>query len=304
MPPTRCPTTAAFLALVIGRSHALTLPPIQHATRRSAFKHLGSVAATTALLRPTIAHGDDSLAARMAKRDAKVLKKQVFGIPPGEQVYPEWLQGEWDTTVSFQGYEFPSIEGFSKSDLVADVTVAGFQKLSIAQLVDVGRPSVSYATRWVASGSGGSVEDRAFNLRQAIDAGLEGSAAPARTVGRVDFGPGAPSSSLPPGEAGVAVNRVEYDGRRNPNRCSVVMLEGATRNAERIELFTNARESEVVGARGFVCSENLRQVTFSLSQDVGVARQVGLEGRGMSAVPGRRRGMADGPNPITTLPSC
>ena len=94
---------------------------------------------------------------------------------------------------------------------------------------------------------------------------------------------------------------------RSPNRCSVVFKEAATRNAERIELFTNSREGEEVlavfdtaydaryllklllislsaqvngegGQRLFLTSEYIRQVTFSPGPlgGSGVPRQVGF----------------------------
>jgi hypothetical protein len=43
---------------------------------------------------------------------------------------------------------------------------------------------------------------------------------------------------------------VEYSAAENPNRLTLRLVSGASPNAERIELFTNARESELrwVGA--------------------------------------------------------
>ena len=77
-----------------------------------------------------------------------------------------------------------------------------------------------------------------------------------------------------------AVDSVLYDPSSNPNRLSINFVKNRTRNAERIELFCNARESELVSSPNdprlsiFVASEYIRQVTFSLSQEFGVARQV------------------------------
>lgn len=78
-----------------------------------------------------------------------------------------------------------------------------------------------------------------------------------------------------------SVGQVIYDARANPNRLSIEFTKNKTRNAERIELFCNGRESELIsnaetneGRNIFVCSEFVRQVTFSLSQEFGVARQV------------------------------
>jgi len=202
---------------------------------------------------PASTHAVESLRDRLAKRDAKALKKPIFSAQPELQVLPSWFLGCWDTTVTFNGFEFPPIEGLSKETLVKDVGLAGFQKLSIAMLVDVGKQSTTYETRFgpapvvgVFPAKPGAIEDRAFNLKSSIEA----------TLAR-------------PG----CVPRVDYDSRSNPNRCSVTFAEGATRNAERIELFTNNRESEVIDERTFVASELFRQVTFSASQTAGVPRE-------------------------------
>ena len=71
---------------------------------------------------------------------------------------------------------------------------------------------------------------------------------------------------------------VAYDAKRSPNRCSVVFEQSRTRNAERIELFTTGRETETLETADappvFLASESFRQVTYSLSQQFGVPRQV------------------------------
>lgn len=33
---------------------------------------------------------------------------QIFNVPPGEMVYPAWMEGTWDVTCEFTGYQFPS----------------------------------------------------------------------------------------------------------------------------------------------------------------------------------------------------
>ena len=43
--------------------------------------------------------------------------------------------------------------------------------------------------------------------------------------------------------AGAAVEEVEYSAAENPNRLTLRLVAGASPNAERIELFTNAREA-------------------------------------------------------------
>lgn len=72
------------------------------------------------------------------------------------------------------------------------------------------------------------------------------------------------------------VQRVEYS-LSNPNRCSIVFNEGATRNAERIELFSSARSSEQPSPTTFLSNEAIRQVTYSFSQQFGIAREVFTE---------------------------
>ena len=235
-------------------------------------------------------------------------------------MYPPWFEGEWETEVNFRGFEFPTLPQLTKEQLVADTSVAGFQKLSIAMLVDVGRPKSEYITRFVPDGSGsaagraaGVIEDKPFNIRAAID----GVLCPTR------------------GDCAPFVKDVTYD-KANPNRISVAFepqvclltavattttttmittitttmittitatatatttttttttstttttttIAQRTRNAERIELFTNSRESQAIelggGASasptpGFLTAEGIRQVTYSLSQQFGVARQV------------------------------
>lgn len=214
---------------------------------------VGLVWGNGVLLQPDDVHAAESLRDRMAKRDPKALTKPLFSAQPALQVLPSWFSGSWDTTVKFNGFEFPPIEGLSKETLVKDVGLAGFQKLSIAMLVDVGKPSTTYETRFgpapvvgVFPAKPGAVEDRAFNLRSSVEATL----------------------ALP-----GCVTRVDYDSRANPNRCSIVFAQGATRNAERIELFVNNRESELLDEHTFLASELFRQVTFSASQTAGVPRE-------------------------------
>lgn len=187
------------------------------------------------------------LAAKLSARDPAALKNSVFNIPPAAQVYPQFMRGEWEVKATFAGFLFPS-KSLSKSKVTADVSIPGFQKCSIAALADVGRDLTQYRMRIDDRG----LEDRPFTLAQQIDSHL----------------------------GYKAVKEVFYDGASNPNRLSISFEPYKTRNAERIELFCNARESELVpnptrdSLKIFVCSEYIRQVTFSLSQEFGVARQV------------------------------
>ena len=102
----------------------------------------------------------------------------------------------------------------------------------------MGRPSTRFEMR---------IDDRLSNLKASIDAHLTYK----------------------------AVNRVTSS---NPNRVSIEFVPYKTINAERIELFTNARESQelvVDGINTFICSEYIRQVTFGTGSTPGVPRQVG-----------------------------
>ena len=191
-------------------------------------------------------YSKNGLAARLAQRDPAALKNKVFNVPPAAQVYPPWLRGEWDVSSSFNGFIFPSRK-IPKDKLTQDYSIAGFQKCSIAATADVGKENVRF--RWAVDEKTG-LENRSANLMKQIDAYL----------------------------GYQSVKEVIYDAKANPNRISIDFVDYKTVNAERIELFCNARESEeYVSADGlpvFVCSEYARQVTFGTGSTPGVPRQV------------------------------
>ena len=147
-----------------------------------------------------------------------------------------------------QLYYFVSFVYIDK--VVANVDIPGFQKLSIAQVGDVGRETTNYQMN-IDPSTG--LEDRQLSISTSINAHL----------------------------GYEAVREIEYNVKDNPNRLSIDFIPQRTRNANRIELFYNGRESELVpssqsasGQTVFVCSEYIRQVTFGLSKEFGVARQV------------------------------
>jgi len=71
---------------------------------------------------------------------------------------------------------------------------------------------------------------------------------------------------------------VEYEPTRDANRTTVNIKPGASPNAERIELFANARESETRRTDGtFFASEASRQVTLGYGRDFGTARVVNTD---------------------------
>eukprot|EP00466_Bigelowiella_natans_P003003 jgi/Bigna1/86714/estExt_fgenesh1_pg.C_130039 len=195
-----------------------------------------------------------TLRERLEKRR---LDKAVFNRIPGVQEYPSWMEGTWEVQAKFEGFEFPS--SIPKSQLVKDVSVPGFQKVSVAYIPDIDR----------------IVADLSSNLRSIIN------------------------SYTQPG----AVENIAYDARKNPNRVTIDLRQGITRNAARIELFTNgtllptinfcdlsqsARESELTnkdeqldtspslslsddGSGGpssplFITSESIRQVNLGYGE--------------------------------------
>ncbi len=250
---------AAIISLLVccccSRSvEALSSPEI---SRRNVLRTSYTAAATPILnqllfLPPDIANAAGNtggLANKLSQRDPSMLKNSVFNIPRGPQIYPEFMTGDWDVTMKFRGFLFPS-PSIPKEKLVANVAIPGFQKLSIATVGDVGREITKYQ---MSIDKSTKLEDRKLSLATSIN-------------GHLGYD---------------AVREVIYDPRDNPNRISVDFIPNRTRNANRIELFCNGRESELVKAEDsasgqtvFVCSEYIRQVTFGLSQEFGVARQV------------------------------
>ena len=75
-------------------------------------KRTSAIATTTAISSsiPSISHAaiSEGLASKLSKRDPAVLKNSVFNIPPGPQVYPDFMRGKFDVTMKFRGFIFPS----------------------------------------------------------------------------------------------------------------------------------------------------------------------------------------------------
>ena len=197
-----------------------------------------------------------SLAQKLSLREPSALSNSVFNIPPSTQVYPQFMRGSWNVTLKYSGYIFPS-QKIPRDRLTTNAQVPGFQKCSIALLSDVGKEVVNYKLN-IDETSG--LEDRQTTLTTSVNDHL-----------------GYP-----------AVQEILYNPKANANRLSLVFKEYKTINAERIELFCNGRESELVKPQPqqegddapkkgeiFVCSEYIRQVTFSGSSQVGIPRQVG-----------------------------
>ena len=201
-----------------------------------------------------------SAAELLSKRlERKDLSKPVFNASrPKAQTYPEWLEGEWMATADFAGYSFPS-KTMNPKLLVKEPTIPGFQKLSLVYLPDVGSNQVRYPVRFARRSLGGPVyEDRAFNLDAVVTGYLNQGVGPTMVTKVVDG--------------------VEYDPEKDPNRTTVRLTKGASVNAERIELFANARESETRESDGvFFCAEAVRQVTLGYGREYGTARVINTD---------------------------
>lgn len=196
------------------------------------------------------------LSKRLERKD---FSKPVFNASrPKAQTYPEWLEGEWMATADFAGYSFPS-KTMNPKLLVKEPTIPGFQKLSLVYLPDVGSNQVRYPVRFARREPGGPVyEDRAFNLNAVV-------------TGYLNQGVG-------PTMLRKVVDEVEYDPEKDPNRITVRLTSGASVNAERIELFANARESETRDSDGtFFCAEAVRQVTLGYGREYGTARVINTD---------------------------
>ena len=130
-----------------------------------------ALAAGLALLDPSPALASSALLSERLER--KDLSKPVFNkARPGPQRYPDWLEGTWRCTATFAGFEFPS-KTMSKSALIKEPTIPGFQKLSLVYVPDVGTSDVSYDVRFAKfEGIEGVLEDRAFNLKSIVNSYL------------------------------------------------------------------------------------------------------------------------------------
>lgn len=194
--------------------------------------------------------------------ERRQLDKPVFNLPPSIQLFPDWLEGTWDVDAKFAGYAFPSkkidkacVGGepaaprladaprVLRSRVVSDPTIPGFQKLSIAYIPDVGS-GATHQLRFVRRADGKVIADRAFDLKSIIDGYL-----------------GKP-----------IVEEVEYAPEREPNRATVRLAPGGTVNAERLELFSNARESALRDDGVFFALESLRQVTLGYTTSFNTPR--------------------------------
>ena len=108
---------------------------------------------------------------------------------------------------------------------------------------DVGS-GATHQLRFVRRSDGAVIEDRAFNLASVLDGYL----------------------------GKRVVEEVEYASEKEPNRATVRLLAGSSVNAERIELFSNARESATRSDGVFFALESLRQVTLGYTTQFNTPR--------------------------------
>jgi len=169
-----------------------------------------------ALTRPSSASAATGAAAPHTV-DYTAFQKKLFQKTPGLLAYPAWMEGEWQVGCKFIGADFPSSATKAspyvpKDRIVTDTGLPGFRRLSIAMVPDVGKDH-AFRMRFVSKDGGRVEEDKPYNLKQALESEL--------------------------GKA--AVTTIEYNPDKNPNRASLNLLPGASPNAQRIELFWNAR---------------------------------------------------------------
>ena len=200
-----------------------------------------------------IASPPSSIKARLDSQNPSFLTKpRTSGLQaPAEAKYPDWLVGEWSVEQTFAGYEMPLKDVIPRDALMAEGDVPGFKKLSIASLPDVGKEGVRFTMRWARDAEGYVREDRAANLNSAIRGGLGYDA-----IEYIEYKADRGNPGLLGSNAG------------NPNRVKLVFAPGLTKNADRIELFVNARETEAPREDLFYTTEALKQVTFSPQRSI------------------------------------
>ena len=197
-------------------------------SRRAAIGRLAACC-TAAAIQPAAAA--ESLRDALAARDANRLTKPFYNVPPGPTTFPDWLEGRWRCSATFQGFQFPN-EKISKQRVVAETDLPGFTKLSIARFGDVGREKTEFDLNFVRRGDK-VIEDYGNNVANALSAHVD----------KPDL-----------------VKSVAWDAA-NPNRMTMSLKEGG-RNGERIEIFVNSRRSEALEGDIFLNSESIRQMTM------------------------------------------
>mmetsp|Transcript_14203 Transcript_14203/g.29169 ORF Transcript_14203/g.29169 Transcript_14203/m.29169 type:complete len:303 (-) Transcript_14203:160-1068(-) len=225
--------TAVLLMIVVVQTYALHKPTTISRARRE-FIAAGVSLPTLAAANPAVVLASPTpttLSGILGARDGSQLTKSFLNVPPSRQSFPSWLEGTWECSEEFRGFEFPS-KKIPKEKIVSSTQLPGFTKLSIARFGDVGRKDTRYKMKFVMEGNDVR-ENFPFNIGESISAHTDGR----EVVESVE------------GSAG------------NPNRITIRLRTGG-RNGERVELFVNSRRSEVVNDEIFLCSELVRQVTL------------------------------------------
>lgn len=108
-----CVFTALLLSINATFSYCLSINDgTRQWTRRDIIsRHSPAAASAAALLSATSpfpSNAAPSLASKLSERDPSLLKNSVFNIPPPVQTYPPFLTGDWDITMKYRGFIFPS----------------------------------------------------------------------------------------------------------------------------------------------------------------------------------------------------
>lgn len=177
--------TLIFLLALLGAVSSIKLEwtkfqKNQPICRRSCLHIAVPVAVTAATVIPTDLVGAETTQSTtpstlrdiLAARDATLLTKSFLNIPPTRQMYPAWLEGTWDCTETFRGYEFPS--KVPKEKIVSRTSLPGFTKLSISRFADIGRQSTRYSLTFSLDDSGVVRESYADNIKASIEAHTDG----------------------------------------------------------------------------------------------------------------------------------
>ena len=237
------------------RQHFDSLSPSQPSLSRQALLMLAATVSFTPFgsLAAQPIQPPTSIKERLDSQNPSFLvKPRNSGLSaPAEARYPDWLEGEWSVEQTFAGYEMPVKDIIPRDTLMAEADVPGFKKLSIAFLPDVGKEGVRFTMRWVRDADGFVREDRAANMNSAIRGGLGYDA-----IDYIDYKTDRGNPGLLGSNAG------------NPNRLKLVFAPGLTKNADRIEIFVNARETEAPREDLFYTTEALKQVTFSPQRSI------------------------------------
>ena len=173
--------------------------PLSDALKNNVIKNVAiasklSIVSISSAFRPVVAQASNSY-----YLDDERYKKPIFNLPPRELKYPQYLNGWWNTKLTYAGSQFCA--NIPLRELARDVNVAGFRKYSIAMMPDVGADATTrykFGGRPSGTSSDSIFEDLEFNIRNIFEAQYSG--------------------------VNCAVDAFEYDPDRNPNRAGIFSL--------------------------------------------------------------------------------